>query len=84
MYLIRLWFENSQSAVAFIFIGRGGRTPSKSGYKRTLNYNSNSTRITKAQTGRPDRSGRSASVFANFGCQQKASVIITCVAVEEM
>jgi len=35
--LIRLWLENPQSAAAFIFIDRGGRIPSKSGYNRTLN-----------------------------------------------
>jgi len=35
--LIRLWLKNSQSAAAFIFIGRGGLTPSKSGYNR-LNH----------------------------------------------
>jgi len=29
--------KNPQSAIAFIFIGRGSHTPSKSGYKTTLN-----------------------------------------------
>ena len=67
--------------MVFIFIGRGGRTPFKSGYKWTPNYRSNSTRITQdqtGQTGRPDRSDRSASAFANFGCQQchqQASIV---------
>jgi len=32
--LIRLWLKNLQLAVAFIFIGRGSRTPSKSLYTR--------------------------------------------------
>ena len=41
--------------MVFIFIGRGGRTPSQSDYKRTLNYRSNSTRITQAQTGLTSR-----------------------------
>ena len=39
--------------MAFIFIGRGGHTPSKSGYKRTLQLKSNLIRITQDQAGRP-------------------------------
>ena len=37
--------------MAFIFIGRGGRTPSKSGYKQILQLRSNLIRITQEQTG---------------------------------
>ena len=42
--------------MAFIFIEQGGRTPSKSNYKRTLQIKSNLIRITQDQiglTGRP-------------------------------
>ena len=42
--------RNPQSAASFIFIGRGGCTPSKSGYKRTLEIKSNLIRITQDQT----------------------------------
>ena len=64
--------EGPQSAVAFIFIGRGGHTPSKSSYKMTLKYRSNSTRITQTRaglTGWPNQFDQSASVFANFDRQ---------------
>ena len=37
--------------MAFIFIEQGGRTPSKSNYKRTLQIKSNLIRITQDQTG---------------------------------
>jgi len=53
-----------------LFIYNPGRTyPSKSGYKRTLNYKSNSTRITQVQTSltvRPNWSDRSASALCKF------------------
>ena len=55
--------------MAFIFIGRGGRTPSKLDYKRTLQLRPNLTRITQDQTGLTGRPDRSAFSSANFGCQ---------------
>ena len=55
--------------MAFIFIGRGGRIPSKSGYKRTLQIKYNLIRITQDQTGLTGRS----SVVANFDRQQYLS-----------
>ena len=66
--------------MVFIFIGRGGRTPSKSGYKRTLQLRSNLIRITQDQiglTGRPDRSDRSAFGNANFGCQHMPPLLFS-------
>ena len=67
--------------MVFIFIGRGGRTPSKSGYKRTLQLRSNLIRITEDQTGltgRPDRLDRSVFGNANFGCQQDGNRTCGC------
>ena len=57
--MIRLGRRTPQSAVEFIFIGRGRRTFFKSGYKRTLQLRSNLIRITKdhtSLTSQPDRS----------------------------
>ena len=60
--LIRLGI--SQSALAFIFIGRGSRTPLQVGLYKNFQNKMKPTRITTGQTGltgRPDRSDRSAS-----------------------
>ena len=53
-----------QSALAFIFIGRGSRTPLQVDLYKNFQNKTKSTRITTGQTsltGRPDRSDRSAS-----------------------
>ena len=53
-----------QSALAFIFIGRGSRTPLQVGLYKNFQNKMKPTRIITGQTGltcRPDRSDRSAS-----------------------
>jgi hypothetical protein len=63
--LIRLGI--SQSALAFIFIGRGSRTPLQVGLYKNFQNKMKSTRITNGQTGLtgwPDRSSELP------GCQQ--------------
>ena len=60
--LIRLRIP--QSALAFIFIGRGSRTSFQVGLYKNLQNKTKPTQITTGQTGltgRPDRSDRSAS-----------------------
>src|SRR6185437_3719716 len=57
--LIRLGIP--QSALAFIFIGRGSHTPLQVGLYKNFQNKTKPTRITTGQTGRPDRSNRSAS-----------------------
>ena len=54
----------SQSALTFIFIGRGSRTPLQVGLYNNFQHKMKPTRITTGQTGltgRPDRSDRLAS-----------------------
>ena len=51
--------------MAFIFIRRGGRTPSKLGYKRTLQLRSNLIRITQNQTGQTGRPSAVPILAAN-------------------
>ena len=56
--------EIPQSALAFIFIGRGSRTPFQVGLYKNFQNKTKHTRITTGHTGltgRPDRSDRSAS-----------------------
>ena len=53
-----------QSALAFIFIGRGSHTPLQVGLYKNFQNKTKPTRITTGQTGltgRPDRSDQSAS-----------------------
>ena len=60
--LIRLGIP--QSALAFIFIGRGSRTPLQVGLYKNFQNKTKPTRITTGQTGLTgwlDRSNRSAS-----------------------
>ena len=60
--LIRLGIP--QSALAFIFIGRGSRTPLQVGLYKNFQNKTKPTRITTGQTGLTgwaDRSDRSAS-----------------------
>ena len=52
--------------MTFIFIGRGRRTPSKSGYKQTLQIKSNLIRITQDQTGLTGRPSALPILAANM------------------
>ena len=64
MYFVLIRLGLPQSALAFIFIGRGSRTPLQVGLYKNLQNKMKPSRITTGQTdqtGRPDRSDRSAS-----------------------
>ena len=58
--------ELPQLALAFIFIGRGSRTPFQVGLYKNFQNKTKPTRITTGQTGRPDRSDRSASELSEL------------------
>ena len=64
MYFVLIRLGIPQSALAFIFIGRGSRTTLQVGLYMNFQNKTKPTRITTGQTdltGRPDRSDRSAS-----------------------
>ena len=64
MYFVLIQLGFPQSALTFIFIGRGSRTHLQVGLYNNFQNKTKSTRITTGQTGligRPDRSDRSAS-----------------------
>ena len=75
--LIRLGIP--QLALAFIFIGRGSRTPFRVGLYKDYKNKTKPTRTRSGQTGltdRPDRSDRSASGPANFARQHMPSCFL--------
>ena len=64
MYIVLIRLGIPQSALAFIFIGWGSRTPFQVGFYKNLQNKTKPPRITTGQTGltgRPDRSDQSAS-----------------------
>ena len=64
MYFVLIRMGIPQSALAFIFMGRGSRTPLQVGLYKNFQNKTKPTRITTGLTGligRPDRSDRSAS-----------------------
>ena len=53
MYFVSIRLGIPQSALAFIFIGRGSRTPLQIGLYKNFQNKTKPTRITTGQTGRP-------------------------------
>ena len=55
MYFVLIRLGIPQSVLAFIFIGRGSRTPLKVGLYKNFQNKMKLTRITTGQTGQTDR-----------------------------